>query len=98
MSGGSLDYAYIKINNIIEDIVRKSNLTPLHKTFVKHLVKVSEALHDLEWMLSGDTSEGSEIDAIREVVTINEELESVIEEAKKAKENLEEVLTRTLVV
>ena len=95
MSGRSLDYAYLKIDDIIENLQYRSNLTQLHKTFIRHLTKVSKALYDLEWMLSGDTSEGSEIDAIRKVVTVNEELESVVKDAKKAKKDLEEVLTRS---
>lgn len=48
MSGGSLDYAYSKVNYIADEVERQAT-TALQKAFVKHLRDVSEALHDLEW-------------------------------------------------
>ena len=48
MSGGRLNYAYSKVENVAYDVASnaKSNL---HRAFAEHLLKVSKALHDLEW-------------------------------------------------
>ena len=93
MSGGSLDYACWKVGEIAEH-VRERAKTPLHRAFAKHLSAVSQALHDLEWMLSGDTGEGSEIEAIRAVLPKGAVLRSLIGEARTAKLELEEEIAR----
>ena len=51
MSGGRLNCAYSKVENIAYDVASnaKSNL---HRAFAEHLLKVSKALHDLEWVIS----------------------------------------------
>ena len=55
MSGGSYDYAYRDMDGFIRDLDRRAN-TPLRKAFVKHLAKVAKAMHDIEWVDSGDYS------------------------------------------
>lgn len=70
MSGGSLNYAYCKIETIIEDMERLAE-TPLHHAFIAHMRKVQEALHDLEWVWSYDYREGAEVYAIEEVFKHN---------------------------
>jgi len=67
MSGGSLDYAYQRIDDMIAAIETQSQ-KPLHMAFVKHLAKIKTALHDLEWVFSGDCSEPSEEAAIKAVL------------------------------
>ena len=42
MSGGSLDYAYEKVNDAA-DAVRRRAETSLHRAFAKHLDRVSAA-------------------------------------------------------
>ena len=81
MSGGSLDYVYSRIDSTVFEIRRLSQ-KPLHLAFAKHLEKVAEALHDLEWLLSGDYGDGDEEESIRQVVTKEVELEILIEDAK----------------
>ena len=93
MSGGSLDYACWKVDEISRN-VRERAQTPLHRAFAKHLEACGRALHELEWMLSGDISEGDEIAAIRAVLPKGAALKSVIEEARKARKDLEEELAR----
>ena len=93
MSGGSLDYIYGKVSDASDNILSRSR-NPLHIAFAKHLIKVSRALHDLGWVLSGDCSEPSEEEAIRAVLQPTEELESAKEEAEVALKNLEKVLKR----
>lgn len=68
MSGGSLDYVYDKVEDAAGN-VRGRGTRSEHFAFADHLEKVAKALHDFEWMLSSDTSPGSEIPAIMEVIT-----------------------------
>jgi hypothetical protein len=92
MSGGSLDYAYYKVEDIAREISVKAT-TPLQKAFAKHLFLVSKALHDLEWVYSSDRSPGSEIESIQKVFgeewkkaelnVLKEEAKELIEQIKK---------------
>ena len=66
MSGGSLDYVYRKVADAAQTILSRPR-NPLHLAFARHLIKVSKALHDLEWVYSGDYSEPDEEEAIRAV-------------------------------
>lgn len=82
MSGGELDYLCYKINDAIDEcynykpaILKNEKWvkyyvfrTKEYLRFFKHLSKVSQALHDLEWVMSGDMSRGDEIEAIRAVM------------------------------
>lgn len=87
MSGGSLDYAYRYVDEVVELILKRAEV-PAHKAFAKHLVKVAKALHDLEWVWSGDCSEG-DIEAIMAVIKPSDVLESAVEDAKKAMSELD---------
>lgn len=91
MSGGSLDYAYSKVNYIADEVERQAK-TSLQKAFVKHLRDVSEALHDLEWVWSGDYGEGDEVKALKKVVNKQMELEAATEDAVTALKQLQDVL------
>lgn len=59
MSGGSLDYVYIRVAEAADTVERRAT-TPLHRAFSAHLRQVAEALREMEWVLSGDSAEGSE--------------------------------------
>lgn len=91
MSGGSLDYAYTKVNDIADTLTRKA-CSPLHRAFIKHLLLVSDALHDLEWVLSDDYAPGDEVAAIEKVVSMKLRLDTAIEEGKAARDNLNYLL------
>lgn len=91
MGGGSLDYVFHRIEDAAQSIVSQSKI-PLHSAFAKHLLKVSKALHDLEWVLSGDYSISDEVDAIRAVISPVEELNSAREDAEVALKNLEQAI------
>lgn len=63
MSGGSYDYVY----NRIQEIELRNKDNPRRATFQKLLYLVAEAMHDIEWVDSGDCSPGDEnksIDAV----------------------------------
>jgi hypothetical protein len=81
MSGGSLNYGQDKLEEIAYNIQHCSK-DPVHLAFAKHLRKCGEAVHALEWMLSGDTSAGDEIEAIRKVITRRDLLKSITEDAQ----------------
>ena len=91
MSGGSLDYAYCRLNDAIEGIQSRAQ-RPEHRAFAAHLVKVSQALHDIEWMLSGDTGPGDEIPAIMECISKTDALESAAESVRAAIKEGQEML------
>ena len=67
MSGGSLDYVYHKVEDVANRLQEKGN-TPLQRAFGVHLSKVAKALHDVEWVMSGDYSNGDDEKAIKDVL------------------------------
>jgi hypothetical protein len=67
MSGGSLDYIYYRVEDVAETIKDRAE-TPLQKAFAEHLLKVAKALHDVEWVFSGDYGEGDDAEAIKAVL------------------------------
>lgn len=91
MSGGSLDYFYSRVTDIADTIDYRSS-EPLHRSFSAHLRKVSTALHDLEWMLSCDTSPGDEKAAIMAVISPGDILAPAIEAAVKANTDLDSAM------
>ena len=62
MSGGAYDYSYYHVLNIARDIETKNNTR--RKAFKKLLFLVGKALHDIEWVDSGDYGDGDEYKAI----------------------------------
>jgi hypothetical protein len=90
MSGGSYNYAYVQVEDMGRTL-RKSP-DPLRRAFGEHLVRVAKAMHDVEWVDSGDYGDGDEVGAIREVVTIAAELDAAIAAAEEAADRLQAVL------
>ena len=65
MSGGSYDYAcYTLRNNFIEEFEKNLNNDTLRIAFLDHLLKVEKAMHDIEWVDTGDYGDGDEHEAI----------------------------------
>lgn len=62
MSGGSYDYAYSKIEQLAEDLRIKDD--PRRLALQRLLLKVSVAIHDVEWVDSSDYGEGDDHAAI----------------------------------
>ena len=91
MSGGSLDYVCYKVDDAI-DTIEKRATTVLQKAFAKHLKDVAKALHDLEWVYSGDYSEGQEVESLRKVINKEMELKAATEQAEFALKQLKDVL------
>lgn len=68
--------------------------TPERRAFKSHLVKVAKALHDIEWVDSGDKGPGDENEAIRDCLSQEQMLESAVEMANEALLNLQAELGR----
>lgn len=67
MSGGSMDYLCFHVTDAAESL-SKPIQSELRRQFAEHLKLVAEALHDIEWVDSGDKSPGDENEAIRHVL------------------------------
>lgn len=93
MSGGSLDYAYRKVQDVAEQITWRAT-TPLHRALVAHLEKVASALHDLEWVWSGDMSPGDEDETILALVGVHGELSAALDMALIARHSLDSAIQK----
>lgn len=99
MSGGSLDYLYERVENVARHCIGSD--LPERRAFGRHLVKVAEALHAIEWVDSGDWGPPRDSDAIRAVITPEHEAQSMavdlrilIEDAKKILERVDGKVTK----
>ena len=66
MSGGRYEYSFEKLTDMINALVVSKD--PLRREFATHLSLVQEAMHDIEWVDSGDCVPGDEHKAIRKVL------------------------------
>jgi len=76
MSGGSMNY----LCHDVEEATFDTN-TVERKAFAEHLKKVAKALHDIEWVDSGDYAPGDETAAIRDCISKPEMLETALKAA-----------------
>lgn len=83
MSGGALDYAGRRLLDTSREVSAHAK-NPLHRAFAAHLARVGDALHDLEWVWSGDSEPGSEDAAIRACLAAGAELEAAIDALDEA--------------
>tara|TARA_R110000868_G_scaffold336554_2_gene597462 strand:- start:929 stop:1219 length:291 start_codon:yes stop_codon:yes gene_type:complete len=83
MSGGSMDYLCYKLDDVSFDLS-----TPERRAFKKHLELVSKALHDIEWVDSGDYATGDEVEAILACITPQAVLQETIDTATNAMNGL----------
>ena len=68
--------------------------TPERRAFLAHLQLVAAALHDIEWVDSGDCGPGDENAAIRACVGDGRVLDAAIERAHEAAKDLRAELER----
>ena len=90
MSGGSMNYIYSRLEyeaTFAED-------TPERRAFAKHLKLVAKALHDIEWVDSGDYGPGDENAAIRACLGDAVMLQTTLEMAKEAVATLQAEIDR----
>lgn len=93
MSGGSYDYAYMRVQDMAYSLRRKET-EPLRAAFAKHLELVAEAMRAIEWVDSGDYGGNQDEEAIRKVLGTGAELAAAVEMAERARDVLEETLKR----
>lgn len=63
MSGGSYNYAFLEVDEF-EGQLTKLKEYPQREVFGELLVLVAKAMHDIEWVDSGDYAPGDDIEAI----------------------------------
>jgi hypothetical protein len=88
-----MDYLCFKVGDAAAEIAHRGD-RPLHKAFAAHLRKVETALHDLEWVWSGDYGAGDEDAAIQAVIAPGDETAAAINMARKACGELAKTLQR----
>ena len=98
MSGGSWDYAFHHFDEIGLRLSKEKQVN--RRALGKHILKLSKALHDIEWVDSCDCSPGNEDNAIMEALGSNANkliaaeciagLNEAIEEANRVIEKLEQ--------
>lgn len=79
MSGGSMNYLFSKL----EYEADFETDTPEREAFAEHIKLVAKALHDIEWVDSGDYGAGDENEAIRACLAGGEKLRAAAEEARR---------------
>lgn len=97
MSGGALDYAYCKIN-IIADALEIHTKTPEYAALYQHLLKLSNVLKEVEWVLSGDSDFGKDEKMIVDLLgnqaildVLKKDLQLKIDQAKDYISKIEKV-------
>ena len=96
MSGGFYEYADYKLRSFIREFAAEAN-TPLRKAFLAHLTDVAKAIHDIEWVDSGDYGPGDEDEAIKKVLGPHWKeitLEVVLKQIELTREQLKELLDK----
>lgn len=90
MSGGSYNYAYHRINELASEIRGNS----AERCAFRHLLtKVATALHDIEWVDSGDYGPGDENKAIAACLSPDIRFEAAAARLKKAVVECKEAMT-----
>lgn len=82
MSGGSYDYLYGRVEDMAAELVSRRP-TPLRYAFAKHLKLVAKAMHDIEWVDSGDCGYGDEDEAIKAALGKGVWQSAVVEELRE---------------
>lgn len=87
MSGGSYDYLYRKMQ---EASVQLTSLNqPLHiRAFGDLMMKCAEAMHDIEWVESGDLATGDEMQSVMACINDEQILKIAVQDAERARDKL----------
>lgn len=92
MSGGSWEYLGFRIMEAANRLLDEKCKT--RKAFGKHMLLIAEAIHDIEWVDSGDKGRGDDIDSIMKCITPQEVLNCRIEDAKNTITELQNVIDK----
>ena len=86
MSGGSWDYITFRIDEVADRL--KGEKDPLRRLLGERVSLLAKVMHDIEWVDSGDKSDGDEIEAIKAFLSVDnttqirDEIEAVASRAK----------------
>ena len=92
MSGGAYDHTYSQVENMAKD--PRLATTAERRAFASLLSDVAEAMHDVEWVDSGDYGPGMENAAIERCLSKEILLEQVIADAHVAADALQAAIQR----
>lgn len=93
MSGGSWDYAYLKLEDWADALVNSN--VPLRQAAGRKMKLLASAMQDIEWVDSGDMGPGDERTAIRAFLgdsAAKLELQEIIGQAEAVRETLAETI------
>lgn len=96
MSGGSWDYFCFKCDEAADSLCHQKSA--LRRALGNHMHLVAKAMKDIEWADSGDTAEGSDIEAIKKVLGDNavaKEMDILIEDARKVSNAINTLIEET---
>ncbi len=66
MSGGSWDYFYLNMEDVADRL--SASTCPERKSLGELMSRMAVAMHEIEWVDSGDRTKGAEMSAIRDVI------------------------------
>jgi hypothetical protein len=95
MSGGSWNYFCYRMDEVAEKLQHERS--PLRKAFGKHLSLCAKAMHDIEWVDSGDIGEAEDIAAIKAVLSdsvASKTLDAVKDDIEFLRNQLDSILER----
>lgn len=95
MSGGSWDYMFGKMDEAGARLFGSSNY--LRRALGRRMVKMAKAMHDIEWVDSGDYSPGDDTKAIQQALGKDAkalELYEVVEAGRKVLVELQTALEK----
>lgn len=69
MSGGSWDYVFYKFEDVAERLLAEQN--PARRALGKQVALIAKALHDIEWVDSGDYGRDGDEKAIQSALGAN---------------------------
>ena len=84
MSGGSYDYICHRVDDVADNLLNQKS--SLRRAFGAHLKDVAKALHDIEWVDSGDYGTGDELEAIKKALGKDykqQQIEIMLDDARK---------------
>lgn len=90
MSGGSYDYLFRSMEDAA-DTLKRSPIA-YRRAFSQLMFKCAEAMHDIEWVDSGDTSPGDDEEAIMKCINHVDVLKTVVKDAQNITKELEELI------
>lgn len=91
MSGGSYDYLCWKMDEAARQLQHKGQ--PAYRIAFGNLMRLcAKAMHDVEWVDSGDMGRGDDKESVMKCISHTDVLKVTVEEAKKIKEELEKLI------